>query len=251
MENTLTFDEEVNGWTSFHSYDPEYMVSLNGKFFSFKNGDLFLHNSKNVPRNNFYGNQFTSKVGVIFNDNPSTEKMFKNIMLEANKLWKVILKTNLTEGNISKEEFRKRRSRWFAFTRRNEDTQDMTSFNSHGIGNAIDVDDNKVYFSTHFQDTSVSVGDKVMQIQNDVPVHIGNVLYKNRTSDERYGGQIVMDRNETNPMAVVDGYCYAVKESRIEGGEIRGYFLRADLENDDTEFAELFAVTSNTAETYV
>ncbi len=48
MEQTVTFDEEVNGWTSFFSFVPEFMIGLNGNFFSFKDGEMWIHNSHNV-----------------------------------------------------------------------------------------------------------------------------------------------------------------------------------------------------------
>ena len=50
---TASFDERVNGWTSFKSFIPESGLSLNNKYYTFKNGDLYLHN--NSLRNCFYG----------------------------------------------------------------------------------------------------------------------------------------------------------------------------------------------------
>ena len=49
---TLSYDERVDGWTSFKSFIPEFSVSLNNKYHSFKNGDLYCHN--NTIRNVFY-----------------------------------------------------------------------------------------------------------------------------------------------------------------------------------------------------
>ena len=49
---TLSYDERVDGWTSFKSFIPEFSVSLNNKYHSFKNGDLYCHD--NTIRNVFY-----------------------------------------------------------------------------------------------------------------------------------------------------------------------------------------------------
>lgn len=241
-QQTLTFDETINGWTSFFSFIPEFMAGLNGRFFSFRDGELWLHNSKNVPRNNFYGEQFISKVSVVLNENPSTEKMFKNIMLEGTKPWKVDLKSNLSKGVIFREEFEKKKSRWFAYTRRNEDTQDLTSFAANGIGNITDIVGNTLFFRS--VSDMICVGDKLTQVQSGEQVDIGIINMIDRAT-----GEIHFQEYDNAP--ALNEFCYATKHARVEGGEIRGYYLRVDLESDDTDFAELFAVNSNTAESYV
>lgn len=242
MEKTIKFDEEVNGWVSFYSFLPEFMAGLNGKFFTYKNGDLHKHDSLDVPRNNFYGEQFTSKVSVVLNDAPSTEKMFKNIMLEGNSPWDIVLTSNLTNGTISKEEFEKKKSRYFAYTRRNENEADISSFSTNGIGVSTGVNATSIIF-TRVNDM-ICIGDKLTQMQSDIPVEIGIITGIDKTT-----GEVSFAAFDNQPS--IGDFCYASKSARIEGGEIRGYYLRVDLENDDEEFAELFAVTSNTAESYV
>lgn len=242
MEKTLTFDEDVNGWTSFFSYLPEWMQGLNGRFFSFRNGDIWQHNSPAVPRNNFYGEQFTSKVSLSLNDAPSTEKMFKNIFLEGNKKWEARLNTNLTDGVIFKDEFQQKQSRFFAYTRRNEDATNLTSFSTNGIGNIQEIVGNTIRFNKI--NDLLGVGDKLTQMQSGIAVEIGII----DSIDKATG--FVGFTSFANAPALTE-FCYATKNARVEGGEIRGYFMRVDLENDDTDFAELFAVNSNTAESYV
>ena len=239
-DKTIAFDEESKGWTSFFSYEPELMAGLNGKFFSFKDGELYQHNSRNVPRNNFYGVQYTSKVSVVFNENPSTEKMFKNIMLESNKAWSVKLDTNLGTGEIFKSEFEKKKSRFFAYTRRNEDESNLTSFSTNGIGISRSITLNTIAFT--FVNDIISIGDKLNQMQSGVPVELGIVQAATPTS-------ITVSAFANAPS--VGDFCYATKNSRVEGGELRGYYMRANLESDETDFSELFAVTTSTVESYV
>ena len=50
---TVSFDERITGWPSFKSFIPESGLSLNNKYYTFKNGDLYIHN--NSLRNCFYG----------------------------------------------------------------------------------------------------------------------------------------------------------------------------------------------------
>jgi len=51
---TWRYDPARRGWVSRVSYIPEDGLSMNNKFYTYKSGKLFLHNSSNVPRNHFY-----------------------------------------------------------------------------------------------------------------------------------------------------------------------------------------------------
>lgn len=176
------------------------------------------------------------------NDAPSTEKMFKNIFLEGNKKWKTTINTNLSDGVIYKDEFQQKQSRFFAYTRRNEDDSNLSSFSTNGIGNIQEVVAATVRFNSI--NDLLGIGDKLTQIQSGIFVEIGII-----TSIDKATGFVGFSSFANTPS--VAEFCYATKNARVEGGEIRGYFMRVDLENDDTDFTELFAVNSNTAESYV
>jgi hypothetical protein len=242
-QGTLTFNEEVNGWTSFFSFEPDYMVALNGKFYTFKDGLIYEHNSPHANRNNFYGVQYGSQVGVVFNDNPSTEKMFKSIMLESNSPWHVSFTgDNNVWGDIYKAEFEKKKNRYFAYTRRNEDYNDVTTFATNGIGRLKSFSGNSLFFNKVGDLTNK--GDKLTQLQNGRQTILGYIDSVNRQTNE-----IVLQQLYVAP--IESEYCFSSKWNRFEGGEIRGCWLRADLYIDTTDFAELFAITANVAESYV
>ena len=42
---TMAFNEDINKWTSFYDYYPDYYASVGKQFISFKNGKLFKHNT--------------------------------------------------------------------------------------------------------------------------------------------------------------------------------------------------------------
>ena len=79
---TLSFDESINGWVSFKSFIPEQGVSLNNQYFTFKNGDLYLHHYSRVNRNKFYGTDYDSSITLLFNDIPSMIKEFSTLNYE-------------------------------------------------------------------------------------------------------------------------------------------------------------------------
>ena len=55
---TLSYSYTTQGWPSFYSYEPDYMVGMNNYFYSFSGGNLYRHNSDSVQRNSFYGSTF-------------------------------------------------------------------------------------------------------------------------------------------------------------------------------------------------
>ena len=78
---TLSFKESVRGWQSFHDYYPEFGMSCNTKYFTFKDGFPWQHHSNDVA-NNYYGVQYYSDITTIFNDQPSMVKSFNTMSYE-------------------------------------------------------------------------------------------------------------------------------------------------------------------------
>jgi hypothetical protein len=78
VDFTVTYSESSKGWVSFRSYIQESGVSLNNEYYTFKHGNLYLHNV-NTTRNNYYGVQYDSYVNVLLNQAPNTVKSFKTI----------------------------------------------------------------------------------------------------------------------------------------------------------------------------
>ena len=87
---TLKYETSVEGWPSFLSFVPEDGLTLNNKFYTFKDGQVWMHNSNTSDRNNFYGDQFDSEIQVIFNDNPSVFKEYQTLSYEGSADWNVI-----------------------------------------------------------------------------------------------------------------------------------------------------------------
>ena len=87
--NTLSFDEKVQGWTSFYNYLPNQLFSLRNNFYTIKSAQLWQHYSTTVNRGNFYGFDNDSNVTFIFNPEPTRSKYFKTISYEGNNGWEV------------------------------------------------------------------------------------------------------------------------------------------------------------------
>ena len=97
---TLTYDEGVKGWPSFYSFLPDYMIGMNGFFYSFNNGNLYRHNV-NETRNNYYGVQYNSTITGVINIEPKTIKLFKTMSYESDDRWACTsLVTDLGTGSM-------------------------------------------------------------------------------------------------------------------------------------------------------
>ena len=90
---TTSFDESVQGWTSFYDYKPTLMASLNSSFYSFHLGKPWKHYKNTINQDNsfgnFYGQFYDSNVTVILNSNPSVVKNFKTINYEGAAGWEL------------------------------------------------------------------------------------------------------------------------------------------------------------------
>jgi len=84
-DKTISYSEDVKGWTSFKSFVPEQGLSLSKQYFTIKNGRLYHHNESTADYNKFYGLQYDSHITTIINDEPSLIKSFKTLSYEGSQ----------------------------------------------------------------------------------------------------------------------------------------------------------------------
>ena len=84
---TVSFEEDVQGWSSFKSFRQESGTTLNNMYYTFNGGNIWVHNSENVFRNTFYGDFRSSELEMLFNDQPSVIKEFKTLSYEGTGDW--------------------------------------------------------------------------------------------------------------------------------------------------------------------
>jgi hypothetical protein len=91
--NTLSFDENVNGWTSLFDYKPNQIISLNNDYITTTSGKIYKHYTL-APNTNaratFYGVTYNSNVTFVFNGNPSMVKNFQTINYEGDSGWRML-----------------------------------------------------------------------------------------------------------------------------------------------------------------
>lgn len=88
---TLTFNDDANGWTSQWDYEPSFIFSVKGRYFTTKDGTLYEHYASSASHGYFYGTYYPSEVTLVLNDAPSISKTFKTINYEGSNGWEATL----------------------------------------------------------------------------------------------------------------------------------------------------------------
>ena len=157
---TVSYKENVKGWTSLKSFIPEQGISVANNYYTIapESGNLKVWwHHKNTTYNNFYGSQYYSDVTFVFNQEPSVIKTFKTLNYEGTQA-KVDANTNTSEGEYynltaktgwyaedvttdkqsgSLNEFVEKEGKWFNLIKGDTTTLsnlDTGEFNVQGLG---------------------------------------------------------------------------------------------------------------------
>lgn len=265
---TLTFDSgQVKGWTSFYSYFPDWMVGMNNYFYTFSGGNLYRHNT-NERRNNYYGVDYPSTLTSVFNDQPLENKLWKTINLEGSDAWKLTMFSDIqTTGFIEYEYFEEKEGSWFAFLR-NEGTtpadgpQEFPLRSLNGLGTTdtiLAVVGVGVAYGLNFPTTTyigniLSIGDVVyFGVPSGTPPTLTPTLMGAVTEiniDLPAGiNQIVVDVTGTIP-SNQNSYILYLKNAVAESHGILGHYGVFDIENNNTDKVELFAVETEAMKSF-
>jgi hypothetical protein len=247
---TLSYSPANEGWPSFYSFDPEFMIGMNQRFYSFKGGALYRHNEGG--RNTFYGSVFPSKIRTVFNQSPLENKVFKTIALESTTSWSIDVFTELETGDISGNDFDRKEDTWFAFLRNKESglisDERLLLRSAQGLGVVSDIETNGggnavLKFDFGF-DSIISVGDSVWYENPLGPfVNIGSVESINRKDRE-----ITLTLPPT--LGSSGRYLFYVKNGISESNGVRGSYMVVDLETTSNNTEEIFAIKSNIFKSY-
>lgn len=247
MSYTLTYSESAKGWTSFYSFKPEIMIGMNNRFYSFYEGNLYIHNSNNVKRNEFYGsNDYYSTITGVINDSPSEVKTFKTISLESTSPWSCTVTSDLGSGYIDKDWFTLKEGDYYAHIRRNANDTVLEMRSLQGIGTVSSVDSSTItstVITFSFKpDSMISSGDKMYVSTGGSVAIVGTI-----TSTS--GNDITVDASSGTLPSVSDFVMY-MKNPIAESYGTTGYYLQYHLKNDSPDFVEIFGVGSSLFKSY-
>ncbi len=262
---TLTYNRYVDGWTSFFSYHPDWMVGMNQSFYTFKGGNLYQHNT-NPLRNNFYGVQYNSRITSVFNELPTQNKIYKAIGLHGDSAWALSAITDIqVTGEADVTFFEKKEGVFFSYIRNNSTVpsalSDYALRITNGIGQSISVNtavptNNIISFDSSLAaylpiSSMISVGDYmyfsaagtptycglITAVEVDIPAGINRI-------------RINTTVGTTTPIPTNVEYFLYIKSGEIESPGILGHYMEFTLENTSTGPVELFSVEADVMKSY-
>ena len=270
---TLSYSEGVQGFPSFYSYHPDFMIGMNNYFYSFNKGNLWRHNT-NERRNSYYGIDYNSQITSVFNESPLENFVFKTISLESDDAWSVDFFSDIQlTGFINASSFIKKEGAWFAYLRNEGATE--------GVGTPIDSGQyplRSILGITNSTARGGSNANPIVQfnigINSDLDsyinpqININDFLYHSNLTatppELTYAGKIesinyspingvVSITIDATGAAVIPAgtlYFAAVKNQIAESYGILGHYGRFKLTNSSILATELFAVESDVMKSY-
>jgi len=262
--NTVVYSEGFQGFPSFYSFEPDYMIGMNQYFYTFKGGNLYRHNV-NATRNEFYGVSSPSEVKTVFNEQVLDSKLFKTLNIEGTHAWDVDLESDYTDlnGQVLDSYFEKKEGSFFSFIRLNntvinEQTWELrtlsgiaTSTNvlnyaigpdtfasvdfavSVNLGSQMSIGDYLFYAQAPTY-TPILVG-KITQINIDLTVPTNNIVAQN-------GGAAIPSNTE---------YFLYMKDPAAEDFGMLGHYMVANMSNNTyNEYVELFVLRSEVMKSF-
>ena len=254
---TISYSDDVQGWTSFWTFKPDFMIFASNNFYTFKNGNLFLHNDPSATRTVYYPNTPFSNspfcsVRTVFNDDPLEVKLFKTLSLESTSAWDAYIFTDLISGNIDESWFQLKEGGFFAHIRRNPNLPGATLISTSqlddslstrivGVGSVLNTGAGYIEFSSFpsqsFKITNIAFPDQLYAYTN-----AGALTY--------VGDVSIVDNSSANPKIFVTGAgavvpnvgdtILAVKNSTAESYGARGYYMDTTLVYNSGAPVELF-----------
>ncbi len=250
-ESTITYGLNTKGWTSFHSYFPEWMIGMNSFFYTFYQGNMWKHYD-NSTRNNYYGSQYTSKVTPIINDDPTSVKMFKTIELDGDAAWDTTITTDMATGFMDASYYSLKEGDYYTYIRRVAGNTDIDLMSAQGIGNPSNVDNSGaptlIFTFTFDVGSIVSVGDILYAGTGCVVGPAPDFILD--CSGYQSVGEITAITADTITVGTATvtpttaDYLLYIKNAEAESYGARGYYMEVLLENDSTSEVELFTISS-------
>ena len=261
---TLTYADSVQGFPSFYSFSPDWMIGMNNYFYTFKGGNLYRHNV-NPVRNNFYGIQYNTTIKSVFNQSPLENKIFKTINLESDDTWETTLETDLEyNGFINRDWFEKKEASWYSFVRNTGTTPANPAQYSlrsvNGIGTGASVSGPAVATVISFSisplvsiGSILSIGDFFYFVAtgSTAPQLAGQVTAINVNLPAGIN-QVVIDTTIAGAVTipVIVPYFMYIKSSVAESHGVLGHYCVVEIENNSTDAVELFAIESEIMKSY-
>jgi hypothetical protein len=260
---TLTYDPDVQGWVSFYSYYPEWIIGMNNYLYTFKGGNLYRHNT-NPLRNTFYLGWWTAlndapkaftptSLKSVFNFSPLENKLFKTINLEGDSIWDIQLTTDIqNSGFIEDSWFEKKEQSWYGFIRNSGEIPAtmseyaLRSLNGIGACNGVSGGGTTISFSVSPMVSlgNISIGDYIYwsSLPSTVLTLGGQVTGININYPQGINEITVSIAAPATPVPSSGSYILFIKGAIAESHGVLGHYCVFNMQNYSQDKIELFSV---------
>ena len=262
QSDTISYKENVGGWSSRKSFIQEAGISLDNMYFTFKAGRAYKHGYHLV--NNFYGVQYESSVTFLFNEAATSVKGFKTLNYSGDKSrayndakdtittkgWYAdSIQTDMQSGFIPY--FVKKENKWFNYIKGNELSLDTTSLAVQGLGfptTALTLAPGGARFSFSVLNSSLGRGDKLYYLVNGNPTEIGTVTNRPKMTYPSTGDPFgnVDIGTLLSALPTTSDFLFFAKDTGPNLTSLTGYYAEVTMKNDNTADGpqELFSVAT-------
>jgi hypothetical protein len=213
---------------------------MNNYLYTFKNGNLYKHNS-NPVRNSYYGVLYPSKITTVFNNEPYQTKSFKTIATNSTTAWDTAIVSDQGAGEIDSTWYELKEGTWYAYIRRlSSSNNDVSMTSVQGIGNVTTYAAGLLTFTFNIGDI-ISTGDNLYWVNAGVLTLIGPITAHTTTT---------VTVNVTGTAPTDGSFILYEKNPVAESTPTRGTYLSVEFTNSDTDYTEMFMVTSDVFKSY-
>jgi hypothetical protein len=134
----VAYSARLNAWVSFYSYIADFISESGIDIITWKDGNLYLHDSDTANRANFYGEDFNSEIEIVANDKPSLVKRFLSLIVKDNSMYNVtpeyyistredsVISETKQVSDLQQEDFEYKEGSWYAHFLRDKTTPNLT-----------------------------------------------------------------------------------------------------------------------------
>jgi hypothetical protein len=259
LSDTISYKENVGGWSSRKSFIQEAGISLDNMYFTFKAGRAYKHGHHIV--NNFYGIQYDSSVTFLFNEAATSVKGFKTLNYSGDKSrayneakdtivtngWYAdSIKTDMQNGTVPY--FVKKENKWFNYIKGNETGLDTSSLAVQGLGYPTEVSGSgTIVFIDAWTsiNPSLSTGDKIYYTSNGSNLtYLGEVTFLNYEYEDKTWNMVLL--YAVAPAPSTSDFLLFAKDTGPNLTSLTGYYAEVTMKNDNTLGGpqELFSVAT-------
>lgn len=241
----IAFDTQGQKWVTRYSYIPEGMERLKNRFFSFKDGSIYVHDKG--TNNTFYGTAAPSLIKIISNFNPSLVKTFDAISIEGNDTWSATFSNTDQNSTLATSDYAEKERSYYADIPRDTATSiTANTTNITALGTNATGSTNTITFPNRINRQPVPLGlsARVYKVDSagnasdaaSAAAYASSVTSTTLTLQDATGGAINAD--------IASGDTIIIQTTpKFDGDQLRDHYLVVEMQNDNySQDVELYAV---------